>query len=406
MFLIVSCPLIQTATEPTSTPPADTSVPPTSTTAPTETSAAATPISTPRPKGSTLEIVNNSGQEIWYLYVSPADAEEWGEDQLGEDIIPAGATYMLSGLSDGLYDAQVRGENDNAIETVWEFEVRGTTTWEVTGMAALEVINTSGTPLSNLFLSPSESESWGEDLLGDETIPADASYLIEGVEVGDYDVRVEDSEGELVEAIYNVSLNGNYYWYVVGKSGLPENAVLRFEDDFSDNRNNWGLSDPEGADFSPPTNGEFCVEIIADEMTAWEWYEPFRTDQFIAEVACVVDSGTDGTCGLGFGPDGDNLYWFEISPYDQTFALFLLLNDEWQPSLIEWTPSSNINPGGWNFLSLERVGGVVSVFINGVLQGAVESDHFPTGRIGLGGATYSDGNVNVCIDNLRVWRLE
>jgi hypothetical protein len=49
---------------------------------------------------------------------------------------------------------------------------------------------------------------------------------------------------------------------------------------------------------------------------------------------------------------------------------------------------------------------VVSLFVNGVLVGQVDSDLFPTGRVGLGGSTYGEGDVMVCLDNLRVWRLE
>ena len=74
--------------------------------------------------------------------------------------------------------------------------------------------------------------------------------------------------------------------------------------------------------------------------------------------------------------------------------------------LIEWTESKNINPNAPNFLSLERVDEIVSVFINGVLVGEVRSDRFPEGRVGLGGSTYDDPNATVCLDNLRVFRLE
>ena len=68
--------------------------------------------------------------------------------------------------------------------------------------------------------------------------------------------------------------------------------------------------------------------------------------------------------------------------------------------------AKTINPNAPNFLSLERVDEIVSVFVNGVLVGEVWSDRFPEGRIGLGGRTYNDPNATVCLDNLRVWRLE
>jgi hypothetical protein len=109
---------------------------------------------------------------------------------------------------------------------------------------------------------------------------------------------------------------------------------------------------------------------------------------------------------LGFGPDGDNLYWFEVSPYDQTYALFLLEEGAWQDNLVDWTESKVIDPSGMNFLSMERVGGTLSMYVNGILVDAVDGSRFPTGRIGIGGSTYEDGNVTVCLDNLRVWRME
>ena len=112
----------------------------------------------------------------------------------------------------------------------------------------------------------------------------------------------------------------------------------------------------------------------------------------------------DATCGR-FGQMATILR-FEVSPETQTYALFLLQNDEWQEAPISWTESKNIVPTGWNYLSIERVGGYFSVFVNGVMLGQVESNIFPTGRIGIGGASYEDGNVTVCVDNLRVWRLE
>jgi len=48
----------------------------------------------------------------------------------------------------------------------------------------------------------------------------------------------------------------------------------------------------------------------------------------------------------------------------------------------------------------------VSLYVNAVLVGQVNSDRFPTGRLGIGGSTYDQGNATVCMDTLRVWRLE
>jgi hypothetical protein len=212
---------------------------------------------------------------------------------------------------------------------------------------------------------------------------------------------------EFIEALYSVDLYGPESWAVVGKTYLPDNAVLRFEDDFEDNRNNWGNdTGDEDVFFMRPSDGEYCILIKSDNFTAWEWYEPFTTDEFVAEVACTAEGEEYPTCGLGFGPDGDNLYWFEVSAADQTFALFLLEEDEWQDNLIEWTESYTIDPVRVNYLRLERVRGNISLYINSVLVAEADGTRFPTGRVGIGGSTYDEGNATVCLDNLRVWRLE
>jgi len=46
------------------------------------------------------------------------------------------------------------------------------------------------------------------------------------------------------------------------------------------------------------------------------------------------------------------------------------------------------------------------MYVNGVLIAQVEDDRFPEGRVGIGGSTYDEGNATICLDNLRVWRLE
>jgi hypothetical protein len=44
----------------------------------------------------TITIVNNSSWEIRHLYLSPADSDNWGPDQLNNSPISAGATRQLN----------------------------------------------------------------------------------------------------------------------------------------------------------------------------------------------------------------------------------------------------------------------------------------------------------------------
>ncbi len=48
------------------------------------------------PATTTITIVNNSSREIRNLYLSPANNDNWGPDQLGESDISPGQTFTLN----------------------------------------------------------------------------------------------------------------------------------------------------------------------------------------------------------------------------------------------------------------------------------------------------------------------
>ena len=58
--------------------------------------AALTPLSTATAPPLTISVVNNSGREIRHLYLSPANNDDWGPDQLGNSSISPGATRNLN----------------------------------------------------------------------------------------------------------------------------------------------------------------------------------------------------------------------------------------------------------------------------------------------------------------------
>jgi hypothetical protein len=284
-----------------------------------------------------------------------------------------------------------------------EPEATSTPLTSSTGLS-LEIINDSDDTITTLYISPTESDTWGSNWLNGSVAPEE-SQLIEEIEPGTYDLQVGNEEGSL-ETLYNAELDSDRTWTVWGQASVPENAVLRFDDDFSDNRNNWGGTENDNVNYMTPSGGEYCMHIKVENMTAWEWYEPFRPDEFFAEVKCRVDVNTDASCGLGFGPDADNLFWYEIDSESQSYAVFLLQDDAWQDPLIEWTNDLHISPDGQNYLGLGRLQGTLFIYVNGSLIDAIDTDLFPTGRIGIGGATYDDPDVTVCLDDLRVWRIE
>ncbi|MGB7925743.1 MAG: hypothetical protein WCF57_21070, partial [Pyrinomonadaceae bacterium] len=43
--------------------------------------------------------VNNSGWEIRYLYLSPADSDNWGADQMNGSTLSSGGSFTISNVS-------------------------------------------------------------------------------------------------------------------------------------------------------------------------------------------------------------------------------------------------------------------------------------------------------------------
>jgi len=42
-----------------------------------------------------VRIVNNTGYTLYYIYASPAESDDWGEDFLGDDMLEDGEDIMI-----------------------------------------------------------------------------------------------------------------------------------------------------------------------------------------------------------------------------------------------------------------------------------------------------------------------
>ncbi len=64
----------------------------------------------------TLEFKNDSSWEIHELYFSSADEEDWGPDQLEEEVIEHGTTFSLNMIEQGVYDVKIVDEDGDSCE--------------------------------------------------------------------------------------------------------------------------------------------------------------------------------------------------------------------------------------------------------------------------------------------------
>jgi hypothetical protein len=60
---------------------------------------------------SVIKIINRSDWDIHELYLSPVDVDEWGPDQLGDQIIRSGETFTLYGIDCDVYDIMIVDED-------------------------------------------------------------------------------------------------------------------------------------------------------------------------------------------------------------------------------------------------------------------------------------------------------
>ena len=83
----------------------------------------------------TITIVNNSSWEIRHLYLSPANNDNWGPDQLNNSPISPGATRELN-VSWNQSTVKLVGEDQDGCFLSTTVDATGSPTWTITSQAS------------------------------------------------------------------------------------------------------------------------------------------------------------------------------------------------------------------------------------------------------------------------------
>lgn len=78
-------------------------------------------LSTAQASSLDFELVNNTGIDVFEVYVSPSDLDEWGEDIMEEDVLEDGASVRITfdpAEEAELWDLMVNDGQGNAV--YWE----------------------------------------------------------------------------------------------------------------------------------------------------------------------------------------------------------------------------------------------------------------------------------------------
>jgi hypothetical protein len=181
-------------------------------------------------KNISIRLVNGLESDVCWLYIRPNTQAQWGDDRLGSStILSPGDSIVFDDQVPGLYDIRaddcvnrelwfIRGMALRTDQTVVIGAGSTTATPSPTPEGTLTPTVSTGVTFVNalavnvcfLYISPSTSDSWGDDVLGvSRVLAAGQRVTIEDVQTGVYDLRADDCDnGELWREM-GIPLNGN-----------------------------------------------------------------------------------------------------------------------------------------------------------------------------------------------------
>jgi hypothetical protein len=206
------------APTPTSPPPPPTPTAPPPPPTPTTPPPSPTPTSTSTPPLHTIELINNSGQTIWFVYLSLSTSSEWGDDQLSASTVGPGNSYAFH-VPPGTYDLKAEDSAHNIVDVRYTQSIVGPFQWVIAPVAPpvsgnLVLTNNSGLTICHVYISLSTDSSWGTDQLGTgETVGPGQSRGWE-VPPGTYDLKGEDCGHNTLDTRFSINLAAPYQWTI------------------------------------------------------------------------------------------------------------------------------------------------------------------------------------------------
>ncbi|GHV94906.1 hypothetical protein AGMMS50293_12260 [Spirochaetia bacterium] len=74
--------------------------------------------------GPVVTVINETGYDIYFLYFSPSDSDEWGEDLLGDEILESGFSFDITLPAGGKWDVLAEDEDGDSY-TIMGISIQG-----------------------------------------------------------------------------------------------------------------------------------------------------------------------------------------------------------------------------------------------------------------------------------------
>lgn len=172
-----------------------------------------------------VDITNSTGVDILEMYISLSDVDNWEEDLLAGSVFAADETMQFTtdipGTADTTWDikavdadgdeitfTEINLSSATALELHWGADGK-TPTVSITGSGEeeyfsqdLDITNATGVAILEVYISTSDDNMWGEDMLGEEIFPAGEtlhfSTELTGTADATWDIKIVDEDGDEV----------------------------------------------------------------------------------------------------------------------------------------------------------------------------------------------------------------
>jgi len=161
-----------------------------------------------------LTINNQSPYDVCYIFISPVDNDNWGDDWLGlEDVIAPGET-MTFDVPEGAHDFLAETCEEATLATGWDLVSDVTYDIGGAGLVPVSVYNDLEEVVCFLFISLVTSDDWGDDWLGEiESLPSGGSRIF-FVSPDIYDFSAMNCDEQELGYQYDTPVYDNVEWVI------------------------------------------------------------------------------------------------------------------------------------------------------------------------------------------------
>lgn len=162
-----------------------------------------------------LVVKNNAEEPICYMYISPSSSRFRGSDWLDENEMIDPNSEQVFYVHPGSYNLLAQNCDRNHMASTNNVSLYSAKVWTV-GQATVDftIVNQSGWRICDVYISPTASGTWEPDWLPNGRVIYDGWQRTFEVEVGTYDLLVQDCYGHSLDKLLKVRLDEDLYWTI------------------------------------------------------------------------------------------------------------------------------------------------------------------------------------------------